>query len=165
MRDLTITTIIKECREDELSPADRLLVEKAKDATRTSYSPYSRFHVGAAILMADGTICTGSNQENAAYPSGLCAERTAAFHASATHPGVAMKKIAIAAWTAAGKPEGLPYKDYFQKMPISPCGGCRQALLEYEARDGDIEVILYGAEKIYIFPSIASLLPFCFTSF
>ena len=165
MREITITTLIKECREDELNPTDRELAEAAKEATRTAYAPYSQFHVGAAILMENGEICTGSNQENAAYPSGLCAERTTAFHASATHPGMRMRKIAIAAWTAAGKPEGLPYADYFQEMPISPCGGCRQALLEYEARDGEIEVILYGASKVYIFPSIASLLPFCFTSF
>lgn len=165
MRELTISTLIKECREDELPAKDLELVEAAKAATRTAYAPYSGFHVGAAIRMDDGTICSGSNQENAAYPSGLCAERTAAFHASASHPGMPMRKIAIAAWTKKGKAEGLPYDDYFQQMPISPCGGCRQALLEYEARDGEIEVILYGRENVVIFPSIASLLPFCFTSF
>ena len=165
MRDFTISTLVRECQENELSIQDRELVEAAKEATRTSYAPYSRFHVGAAIRIENGEICRGSNQENAAYPSGLCAERTAAFHASAAHPGMAMKKIAIAAWTDAGKPEGLPYEEYFQRMPISPCGGCLQALLEYEALHGDIEVILYGLDKIYIIPSIASLLPFSFTSF
>ncbi len=76
-----------------------------------------------------------------------------------------MKKIAIAAWTSHDKPEGLPWEEYFQANPISPCGACRQALLEYEARDGAIEVILYGRDKTYIFPSVASLLPFCFTEF
>lgn len=115
--------------------------------------------------MADGEIVAGSNQENAAYPSGTCAERTTAYYAAASHPGIPMKKIAIAAWTSHDKPEGLPWEEYFQANPISPCGACRQALLEYEARDGAIEVILYGRDKTYIFPSVASLLPFCFTEF
>ena len=140
-------------------------MEEARSATRSSLATYSRFHVGAAILMENGDIVTGSNQENAAYPSGTCAERTAAFFASASHPGMAMKKIAIAAWTRLDRPEGLPWEEYFQAMPISPCGACRQALLEYEKLYGKIEVILYGREKTYIFPSIASLLPFCFTEF
>lgn len=165
MREFTISTLVRECQECELSALDCELVEAAKDATRTSYAPYSRFHVGAAIRMDNGEICRGSNQENAAYPSGLCAERTAAFHASASFPGMPMRKIAIAAWTEAGKPEGLPYEEYFQRLPISPCGGCRQALLEYETLHGNMEVILYGLDKIYILPSIASLLPFSFTSF
>ena len=165
MKELTITTLIKECTPDELPAEDRELVEAAKEATRCSYAPYSKFHVGAAIRMADGSIQTGSNQENAAYPSGLCAERTAAFHASATMPGVAMRKIAIAAWTKSNRPEGMPWEDYFQALPISPCGACRQALLEYETLYGKMEVILYGSDKIYVFPSVASLLPFCFTEF
>ena len=165
MKEVTIPIIIKECLENELSESDRRLVEAAKGATQSSYAPYSHFHVGAAILMEDGEIEIGSNQENAAYPSGTCAERTAAFHASAVHPGKKMVKIAIAAWTKEGKPEGLSREAYFQKLPISPCGACRQALLEYETLYGDIEVILYGAEKIYIFPNISSLLPFSFVSF
>lgn len=165
MKEFKITTLVKECSIDELSKEDRHLVEAAKDATRTSYAVYSKFHVGAAIRMADGTIVKGSNQENAAYPSGLCAERTAAFYASASHPGVAMKKIAIAAWTKSNRPENLEWEDYFQSNPISPCGACRQALLEYETAYGPIEVILYGREKTYILPSITSLLPFSFTEF
>lgn len=165
MKEFEIRTIVKECTEDEFTDYDRELVESAKEATRTSYVPYSQFHVGAAIRMADGSIQTGSNQENAAYPSGICAERTAAFHASSQLPGMAMKKIAIAAWTQLHSEEGLPWEAYFQALPISPCGACRQALLEYENAYGKIEVILYGREKCYIFPSIASLLPFCFTEF
>lgn len=165
MKDFEIRIQAKECMLEELPESDRQLVDAAKHATRSSYVPYSRFHVGAAICMADGTIVSGSNQENAAYPSGTCAERTAAFYASASHPGMAMKKIAIAAWTKLHKPDGLPWEEYFQAMPISPCGACRQALLEYETAYGEIEVILYGREKIYIFPSVASLLPFCFTEF
>ena len=165
MKELTITTVVKECTLAELSPEDRELVEAARQATRRSYAVYSKFQVGAAIRMADGSIQTGSNQENAAYPSGLCAERTAAFHASSEYPALAMKKIAIAAWTRLNRPLGLPWEDYFQASPISPCGACRQALLEYEKIFGEMEVILYGREKIYVFPSVASLLPFCFTEF
>ena len=165
MKEFTITALVKELSADELSAADRELVEAAKAATSRSYAPYSKFHVGAAIRMADGSIVAGSNQENAAYPSGTCAERTAAYYASAAYPGLPMKKIAVAASTRDGRPEGLPADAYFQALPISPCGACRQALLEYEKLYGPMEVILYGREKIYIFPSIKSLLPFSFTEF
>ncbi len=165
MKEFTITTLVRELTPEELSEPDRELVEAAKAATERAYAPYSKFHVGAAIRMADGSIVAGSNQENAAYPSSLCAERTAAYYASSAFPGLAMKKIAIAAWTRDGRPEGLPHDAYFQAMPISPCGACRQALLEYETLYGPMEVILYGRDKIYVFPSIKSLLPFCFTEF
>lgn len=166
MRSSEIRIPFLEYEFRELPEEDRRLVEAAMEATRTSYVPYSHFHVGAAILMADGTVVQGSNQENAAYPSGTCAERTAAFYASASHPGVPMRKIAIAAWTDHDKPEGLPWEDYFQSAPISPCGACRQVLLEYEAAfGGEIELILYGHDKTYVFPSVASMLPFCFTEF
>ncbi|MDE6716610.1 MAG: cytidine deaminase [Muribaculaceae bacterium] len=166
MKELTITTMIKECGFEELPGADRELVEAARQMTRTSYAPYSRFHVGAAIRLDDGTIVCGSNQENAASPSGICAERTACFQAGALYPGRRFSKIAIAAWTSLHKPEGMPYDDYFQESPISPCGACRQALLEYETRGGEpVEVILYGRRRCYIFPSVASLLPYCFTEF
>lgn len=150
-----IETQIEELGYDELNPDDRQLVDVAKEMTRNSYAPYSGFHVGAAIRMADGTIVRGANQENAAYPSGTCAERSACFQASALYPGVPMRKIAIAASS----------DDKFQEAPISPCGACRQALLEYETKYGPIEVILYGEDKIYRLPSVASLLPLSFTSF
>lgn len=165
MKEKKIITLIRECGYEELSESDRRLVDAAKEMTRSSYAPYSRFHVGAAIEMANGEIVRGSNQENAAFSSGTCAERTACFQASALHPGVAMKKIAIAAWTRENAEENAGWEDCFQALPISPCGACRQALLEYEARDGDIEVILYGRDRIYILPSIASLLPLCFVKF
>lgn len=165
MKNLNLSFDVKVCSYSELSDTDQKLVERAKKATRRSYAPYSKFHVGASILMEDGTIVDGSNQENAAYPSGLCAERTAAFYASSSKPGVAMKKIAIAAWTRLHTSPDTRWEDCFQKTPISPCGACRQALLEYETLYGSIEVILYGADKIYIIPSIASLLPLCFTEF
>lgn len=163
MKQLEIKTLIKECEYSELTESDRRLVDEAKEATRRAYAPFSKYHVGAALLMDNGKIVTGSNQENAAYPSGLCAERTAAFYASSSNPGVAFKKIAIAAWMNPG--QGQSWEEGFQKNPVSPCGGCRQALLEYEHLYGDIEVLLYGSEKIYILPSIKSLLPLAFTDF
>lgn len=155
MKTIRLETEVKVYAYDELSDDDRRLVDEAKRMTATSYAPYSRFHVGAAILMADGSVATGSNQENAAYPSGTCAERTAAYHASAVKPGVAMKKIAVAAWTGGR----------FQGRPISPCGACRQVLAEYEKLYGPIEVLLYGEECVYVLPSVASLLPLTFTEF
>jgi cytidine deaminase len=159
MTEKDIVTRFKICTPDELSNDDRELIDCAKKATERSYAPYSLFHVGAAIRLADGSIVSGANQENAAFPSGTCAERTACYYAGASHPGVPLKKIAIAAWNDA------PDNKCFQKKPISPCGACRQALLEYEKMYGNIEVILYGADETYILPSIASLLPFSFTEF
>ena len=143
MKTIRLETEVKAYAYDELSDEDRRLVDEAKRMTATSYAPYSRFHVGAAILMADGSVATGSNQENAAYP------------ASAVKPGVAMKKIAVAAWTGGR----------FQGRPISPCGACRQVLAEYEKLYGPIEVLLYGEECVYVLPSVASLLPLTFTEF
>ncbi|MDE5843098.1 MAG: cytidine deaminase [Muribaculaceae bacterium] len=150
---------------EELTEQDRHLVECAKEATRNSLATYSKFHVGAAILMDNGEIVSGANQENAAYPSGTCAERTACYYASARYPSVPMRKIAVAAYTEAGKPVNLEWDEYFQAAPISPCGACRQALLEYEHLYGPIEVILYGKDEILIFPSVSSLLPLSFTEF
>ena len=163
MKQFHIQTLIRESRFEELNETDRRLVEMAKESTRRAYAPFSNYQVGAAILLDNGKIVEGSNQENAAYPSGLCAERTAAFYASSSNPGVPFKKIAISAWMNPG--EGQSWEEGFQKNPVSPCGGCRQALLEYEHLYGDIEVLLYGSEKIYILPSIKSLLPLAFTDF
>lgn len=150
-----IETNIEVYSYDELNPADRELIDAAKEMTTHSYAPYSKFHVGAAILMDNGEIVRGANQENVAYPSGTCAERTACFYASAKFPGVPMKKIAIAAWTGGE----------FQRKPISPCGACRQALAEYETLYGPMEVLLYGKDCVYRLPSISSLLPLTFTDF
>ena len=155
MKTKTFTTEIKVLAYDELTAEDRELIDRAKEMTRTSYAPYSKFHVGAAIRMDNGSIVAGSNQENAAYPSGTCAERTACYQASALNPGMPMRKIAVAAWTTGT----------FQGKPISPCGACRQALLEYEHLYGPMEVLLYGDEEIYVFPSVSALLPYNFTSF
>ena len=139
---------------EELDEKEAELVEKAKLATSGSYSPYSQFSVGAAVRLADGTIVTGSNQENASYPCGLCAERTALFYANAQYPTLAVDAIAIAAKNVNG----------FLSTPITPCGACRQALLETELRyKQKIKVLLYGTEKIYSVNSIAELLPLQFT--
>lgn len=140
---------------NELSEADRKLVELAKEATTTSYSPYSHFAVGAALLLANGETVTGSNQENAAYPVGCCAERTALFSAGAHYPGVGISAIAIAARESNGE---------FTAAPVSPCGMCRQALMEAEHRFGTIRVLLYGTEGIHCLNRIADLLPLTFTS-
>lgn len=157
MKDFEIKIPVTETTYDELSPAHRKLVDTARNASLRSYAPYSRFHVGAAIELSNGEIVSGSNQENAAYPSGTCAERTAAFYAHATYPEATFTTIAIAARGTDG--HELP-------DPISPCGACRQALLEYETLAGHkVPVILTGKNRIYIFPSVSSLLPYCFSEF
>lgn len=165
MKEFNITIPVRAYAPEELPEADRALVEAARRATFSSYVPYSHFHVGAAIALADGSVQTGSNQENAAYPSGICAERNAVWGAAAAHPGVPMKTIAIAARCPENFPAGTPEDKCFQPKPISPCGACRQALLEYEHLYGPIRVLLYGTDEIYEFPSVASLLPYCFTDF
>lgn len=161
MKEKNIVIKMDECRPEDLTAAERELVEEAKRMTYNSYAPYSNFHVGAAIELANGEIVTGANQENAAFSAGTCAERSACFYASARYPGVAMKRIAIAARNTAKEGDKAP----FVSDPISPCGVCRQALLEYEAKYGDIEVLLYGADRIYRLPSVRSLMPLSFTEF
>jgi len=130
------------------------LIELAKQQTEKSYAPYSKFNVGAAVLFENGEAVGGNNQENAAYPSGLCAERVAMFYANAQHPDTKPIAIAIAAKNADG----------FLKTPISPCGACRQVLLETEMRYGKkIKILLYGTEEIYMINSVQDLLPFAFS--
>lgn len=153
MKDLTITATIKVYQPDELSPADRALMKAAKEATERSYAPYSRFSVGAAAQLADGTIVTGTNQENAAYPSGLCAERTTLFYANSQHPDQPVVTLAIAARTE---------KDFID-LPIPPCGACRQVILETEKRyKQPIRILLYGKKCIYEVRSVGDLLPLSF---
>ena len=154
MKDLTHICHYKFYAYDELCECDRQLVDAAKHATQSSYAPYSQFQVGAAALLADDTIVSGSNQENAAYPSGLCAERTTLFYANATHPGKSVKALAIAAYTN-GK---------FTNIPVPPCGACRQVMLEVEQRyDTPIRILLYGTEGTYVVEGgIRELLPLTF---
>ena len=137
-----------------LSDADRLLLEAALRSAKGAYSPYSKFHVGAAVLLADGTTVCGSNQENAAYPSGLCAERTALFAASAQHPDCRdFTALAIVGIDADGR-----------QCEASPCGACRQVMLEYERRQGHPMRILLLTDggSARLFSSARDLLPFGF---
>ncbi len=139
----------------ELPFDEQDLVRVAGMMTRSAYAPYSGFHVGAAVLLENGMIIKGSNQENGAYPSGLCAERVAVFAASANHPGIPVKKIAIFASSEQLSPA----------EPVSPCGACRQVLLEYEiALKSNIKVLLSNnSGKIRILEKIEDLLPLSFS--
>lgn len=141
---------------EELETGERDLVEIARKMTSNAYAPYSEFFVGAALLLENGEIIKGSNQENAAYPSGLCAERVAVFAASSTYPNIKIKTIAISAKSA------LRTMDY----PVSPCGGCRQVLLEYEFKQkSPVKVLLSGQSgKIIVLEKVKDLLPLSFTS-
>ena len=119
---------------EEMSDADRGLCRAAVEALEGSYAPYSHFHVGAAVRLSDGTVVKGANQENAAYPSGLCAERTAMFAAGASHPDLDMESIAIVA-----RQDGRICSE-----PAAPCGACRQVMTEF----GDSEVpVIFGCSK------------------
>ncbi len=154
MKDLTIQAVIKVYQYNELSEEDRKLIDMAKEATKRSYAPYSKFSVGAAALLANGEIVTGTNQENAAYPSGLCAERTTLFYANSQYPDQAVKTLAIAART----------ENDFLDSPIPPCGACRQVILETEKRyNQPIRILLYGKENIYLIEGIEDLLPLSFS--
>lgn len=154
MKSFTLTTEIKVYAMSELSETDIQLVKEAQKATSRSYAPYSHFHVGAAALLEDGNIVTGTNQENAAYPSGLCAERTTLFYANSQYPDQAVMALAIAARTENGEQN---------KTPITPCGACRQVMVETEKRFGKpMRVLLCGSEEVYIAESAQSLLPLSF---
>lgn len=139
---------------DELSAQDKELVEKATEAHNKAYAPYSQYHVGAALLLEDGKIITGNNQENVAYPSGLCAERVALFYASSQHPNAIMKTIAIAA-----KAENFVITE-----AVAPCGACRQVMSEYETKQQSPIRIILKAEKgkILAFEKVEDILPLMF---
>ena len=155
MKELEITTKVLVCSQDELSAELRDLVEMAKNKTQDAYCPYSNFHVGAAALLADGQVITGANQENAAYPSGLCAERVTLFAANANHPNTPVVALALACYTHG----------HFTREVASPCGACRQVMLETENRYGiPMKVILYCEEGCYVFDKASDLLPLCFAA-
>ena len=155
MKNLSLDIRYNLLLENELSASDRTLVEQAKAATHTSYTPYSNFNVGAAASLANGSIVSGSNQENAAFPSGLCAERCALFYAHASHPDIAVSTLAIAARGRDGK---------YTEHPISPCGACRQVMAETEYRSKHpLRILLYGTQGIYEIKGVSNLLPFMFT--
>lgn len=141
---------------NELPIADKNLMEEAIKAAKMAYAPYSKFSVGAALLMEDNSIIIGNNQENAAYPSGMCAERVAIWKANSSYPNKKVKKIAISAFSSNKQLD----------KPVGPCGACRQTLLEYEINQKeDVEIFFMGEiGNVVKANSIASLLPFSFDS-
>ena len=141
---------------EHLDAIEKTLYDKAMQIRNVAYAPYSNFTVGCAILLENGEIITGSNQENAAYPSGLCAERTTIFYTGANFPEVKIKKLFVI---------GAP-KEALSSTPIPPCGACRQSILEYEAKQKEgIEIYFASLDgEIYKTRSIRDLLPFSFDS-
>lgn len=157
MEEKIIKSVINVCAYDELSAADQQLVGVAVEQTSRSYSPYSHFSVGAGLRLADGSVYRGCNQENAAFGVTICAERSALFAAGANQPDVAAEAIAIAARGTDGE---------LVAEPVSPCGSCRQAMIETEQRGGrQLHIILCGRDKYYVMEGIRNLMPLSFTEF
>ncbi len=155
MTEKNIVTKLRVYDYNELEPEDKKLVDLAREATKSSYAPYSHFHVGSSLLLENGVMIKGANQENAAF-AGICGERSACYNAGAYYPGVPISKIAVTAFTQGD----------FVEEPCAPCGVCRQALVEFETQAGKpMKVILAGRQKIYIAESISSLLPLTFSEF
>jgi len=155
MKKLNITAKVQIYNYNELQSEEKKLIDCAKDACTRAYAPYSQFQVGAAVLLANGEIVAGSNQENVAFPSGLCAERTALFYANSQYPEQAVKSLAVAAYTQGD----------FIDHPISPCGACRQVILETEIRfKSPVRIYLYGKSEIYVIEGIGNLLPLAFNT-
>ena len=154
MKQINITTKITVYSYDECTEIEKKLIDAAKEATSNSYAPYSNFCVGAALLLENGQIITGNNQENAAYPSGLCAERTAVFYANAQFPDQKIVAMAIAAF----------YNGDFTLEMTAPCGSCRQVFLEVETRyKSDVRILMYNRKnEVYIAESMNSLMPLSF---
>lgn len=138
---------------EELSAADRDLVLAAREASGNAYAPYSNFNVGAALILENGIVIKGNNQENADFTDGLCAERVALFYANANYPNVRVEAMAVS----------VKNKNGLLKEPAKPCGSCRQAIVETETRfNHPIRLILDGARKIMVVENGDSLLPFAF---
>jgi cytidine deaminase len=155
MKTSEIKIVVQEYETiQELPATDRQLILEARKATDLAYAPYSGFHVGAAVLLGNGKILTGNNQENSAYPSGLCAERVALFYANANYPDSEILTIAVSA-----AKNGVLVSD-----PVKPCGACRQAMAEVEVRfNHPIRIILDGQDSIMILNGVESLLPLSFS--
>lgn len=155
MKTTEIKILVHEYQSiSELPEADQLLLIEARRITAFAYAPYSGFHVGAAVLLGNGRIVTGNNQENSAYPSGLCAERVALFYANANYPSAEVKTIAISA-----AKNGMLVSE-----PVKPCGSCRQALAETELRfETPIRILLDGQDSILLLNGVESLLPLSFS--
>ncbi len=154
MKTKIIQSEIKVCSTDELTADEQQLINMAIKATDNSYAVYSHFHVGAAIRLANGETMIGCNQENAAYSLTMCAERSAIFAAGAQHPDQPIVMMAIAARNADG----------LLSEPITPCGSCRQSMIETEQRFGHkIRILLYGTNHVYVIDGISQLMPLSFT--
>ena len=153
MKTINLNIAIKHCQLDELSVADRELIEQAMKATDNAYAEYSHFYVGAALRLANGRIVIGANQENVAFPSGLCAERTAVFSAQANFPDQSIEALALVARNDNGLIDN----------PVTPCGACRQVLLGVEERYGlPMRILMYGKSGVYSVGSVKDLLPLSF---
>ena len=157
MKDCFVSLKYTQTTYDELSKADQALVDAAKTACQTAYAPYSHFGVGAAALLSNGVVVCGSNQENAAFPSGMCAERCAVFYANAQYPEAAVTTLAIAAQNQVDA--------IFLEHPVPPCGACRQVLLETQQRFKEpMRLLLYGTKEVWEIHNIETLLPFQFSA-
>lgn len=153
MKNIELKINVQYLQLDELPQDEQELVAAAIKATDNSNAKYSHFRVGAALLLTDGSVVIGANQENAVFPLGLCAERTAIFAAQAQRPEMSMSKLAIAARNDAG----------LVRNPVTPCGSCRQVILEMEERYGQpIRILLYGTDGVYAVDTVRDLLPLCF---
>ncbi len=151
----TISFSYKEyLQQEEISEEYRKLINLAVDAAKRAYAPYSHFHVGASLLLDNGEIITGNNQENAAYPSGLCAERVAIFYANAHYPNAKIKVLVIAAFYQS---------EQIVEEPVPPCGSCRQVIIESQFRQKEpITLLLVGKNKILVVDDASLLLPLNF---
>ena len=148
---------------DQLPADEQELCAQALEACEGSYAPYSNYHVGAAIRLSDGSVVTGANQENASYPCGTCAERTALHYAQSAHPTLAVDAIAVGVRVQEFKSSRVQETRVENREVPYPCGMCRQALVEAEQRQGSpIKVIVVTPEQATVFPSAACLLPFSF---
>lgn len=149
-----ISTIETHSNSKTLNKTDKVLIDMAKVAAKKAYAPYSQFKVGAALLLKNGEIIVGNNQENAVYPAGLCAERVALFYASSKFPKQSILSLAIISF----------HKPKKNSKPVTPCGACRQAILEYELRFGiDIRLLMSSESgETYVCNSVKELLPLAF---
>jgi len=156
MKDKKIELNFISAHFSELDDEDKALVISAKNAFKTAYAPYSGFLVGSSILLENGDMVNGSNQENVAYPSGLCAERVAMFYVGAQYPNIRIKTIAVTVFS----------KHFEVTDVVSPCGACRQVMAEYEDKQKQsIKVILHSpSDQVLIANNVADLLPFMFRS-
>jgi cytidine deaminase len=151
MSDFTLTK-----DADNLDFESKHLLERAKAALKDAYAPYSKFRVATAVLLADGTVVTGTNQENASYPAGMCAERVALYAIASQHPGEEIKKLVVIAQR----------ENQSVLAPATSCGQCRQVMLEFEQRQGSpFEVVMLNQDQEWVIArSAGSLLPFSFTN-